>query len=452
MSNSSPEAFWQACAAQGSLRLSVKRPGQPGALHQALGLPYAVIGRDSHVSLQLDDAKVSRRHAYVQLIGGQLFVMDLGSKTGIRSSGGPLQAAWLPQRERIGIGPFWLRWHQDALGDPGMAADYHPLTQVAPGATLAPLALEFLNGQRQHRRWQVNRAVTLIGSTDACKVCLRSPRVSPFHCSLVWSPEGAWVVDLLGRDGVRVNGVPVRFARLEHDDRLQVGEFVIRVCCDAPADTPPPTNPATEPTRFVTAAPTPWSPPPADQPASQNGALMAAVPQGKGDLAESLLVPLISQFGAMQQQMADQFRQTLAMMFQMFGALHRDQMTFIQEEMDRLQQLNRELHLLQIEAATHPPAQAPASTPRPAAGPESRPRPVAAGAAADRSPRMAAEPPNSPAPPPRPTAATGAVPAAPCGEDVHTWLCRRMAAVEEERQSRWQKLLGLLAGKRAEVN
>jgi hypothetical protein len=34
------------------------------------------------------------------------------------------------------------------------------------------------------------------------------------------------------------------------------------------------------------------------------------------------------------------------------------------------------------------------------------------------------------------------------GQDVHTWLCRRMEALQQERQSGWQKILGFLVGKR----
>ena len=44
-----------------------------------------------------------------------------------------------------------------------------------------------------------------------------------------------------------------------------------------------------------------------------------------------------------------------------------------------------------------------------------------------------------------PTAASG--PAEQTGVDVHAWLCQRFASLEQERQTRWQKLLGFLMGK-----
>jgi len=378
------------------------------------------------------------------------------------------------------------------------------------------LSLEFLNGKSNQPRWQVNRVLTLIGSTSPCKVRLRSSRIAPFHCSLVWTARGAWIVDLLGEEGVRLNGIPAPFAALEHGDRLQIGEFVIRVCCGATSSAARGTGALAKITkraedRSIANGPAaghpyqeaamngrqvlPAQPPdpaalpffPANlesdllQSSSAMGLQPLALPEGGIDPAHAALVPLISQFGAMQEQMADQFRQTLMMMFQMFSALHKDQMAFFRQEMDRVQQLTQELHLLQIEAARHsqdpgtpaPPVEtarplqatspAPAveaarysraaspGPPRPPAPPTSSQAPQAAPPAA-----VAAAPqPPSPGLPPSPQPSvteSGTSPGAPAGQDIHVWLCQRMAAVQEERQNRWQKLLGLLSGKRAEEN
>lgn len=66
---------------------------------------------------------------------------------------------------------------------------------------------------------------------------------------------------------------------------------------------------------------------------------------------ESMLVPLVNQFGMMQQQMFDQFQQAMAMMIQMFGTMHRDQMEVIRAELDRLHELTEEFHALKNELA-----------------------------------------------------------------------------------------------------
>ena len=57
-----------------------------------------------------------------------------------------------------------------------------------------------------------------------------------------------------------------------------------------------------------------------------------------------MLVPLVNQFGVMQQQMMDQFQQTISMLVQMFGSMHRDQMDLIREELDQLRDLTKEFH------------------------------------------------------------------------------------------------------------
>ena len=67
--------------------------------------------------------------------------------------------------------------------------------------------LEFLNGPSRAACWPMNRVMSLIGSANGCKFRLADPSVSPFHCSLLRTPLGLWVVDLLGPDGVSVNDV-----------------------------------------------------------------------------------------------------------------------------------------------------------------------------------------------------------------------------------------------------
>jgi pSer/pThr/pTyr-binding forkhead associated (FHA) protein len=459
MDRQSQERFWDDCEAQGPLNLLVTLPGQHKIAQSVLPQPFAVVGSDQRAHLRLDDARVCLRHAYFQILAGRLFVVDLGSPTGTHVKGGSVRASWVPQGERVGIGPYALRWMKGEVPEPGAPGPgFDPRKQRFPGPAATPLALEFLNGKAAQFRWEVDRALTLIGSAAACKLRLRGKRVAPFHCSLIATPRGAWLVDLLGESGVRVNGVPVRLAALHHDDRIQVGEFVIRVCLSACADPmgqpviAGPAVPGVNGQHALVAPAEPVEPGflgnPAEALLHSSTALrlpaLAPLDPASVDPAHTALVPIMNQFGALQEQMADQFRQTLLMMFQMFSALHKDQMAFFQQEMERVQELTRELEMLQQEAARHVPGAAAAAPSAPPPAPRSTPPSPQAPA----PPAAAPAPPRAAPPAPMPSVVSGA----PAGVDIHVWLCQRMAAVQEERQNRWQRLMTLLGGKRPEAD
>jgi hypothetical protein len=186
---------------------------------------------------------------------------------------------------------------------------------------------------------------------------------------------------------------------------------------------------------------------------------------GPAGLADSLVGPLVQQFAAMQQQMFEQFQHTVVMLAQTFGALHRDQLTLIRQEMDRLHRLSEELTILRTEQARHlppPPHQAlapgaatgngiraesaaprsrssPADNPRAATGPS---RANGGGAAAELRSALATGggPPDAPTLPRAPSGVDGS------DEAIHIWIQERIAAIQKERQTRWQKILTSLLG------
>ena len=229
----------------------------------------------------------------------------------------------------------------------------------------------------------------------------------------------------------------------------------------------------------------------------------AALPgrQGHSELPESVLMPLVSQFSLMQQQMFDQFQQAMGMLVQMFGTMHREQMAVIREELDRLHQLSQELQELKQELANPSRQPGPASSEvADSAVAAARDRwpaaePFTATAAVrnrsgDRSPASSSGP--SPAVPPPvtvlPPAPFAAVlggrlpigarppmvpplstppvaprpdqsrpePADPGSPDVPgpsnpdhdavAWIHQRIMTIQSERETRWQKLLKLLPG------
>lgn len=141
--------------------------------------------------------------------------------------------------------------------------------------------------------------------------------------------------------------------------------------------------------------------------------------------AETLLMPLISQFSQMQQQMFEQSQQTLLIMAQMFGNLQREQMTLIRQELEQIQELTRQLHTLQSEGMRQSPSPLPAS--------------AQAAAPSSSTPYFNQEP-------TAPAAKADTPSAKSSGSDVHVWLHQRLSALQRERQSRWQTVLRALTG------
>jgi pSer/pThr/pTyr-binding forkhead associated (FHA) protein len=430
MSEDLKAAFLADCGATTPLRIDVKMPGERAIASHELHQPYAVLGRHARADLRLESKQIGRRHAYLQVIGGRVFCLDLHSRNGTHWKDGPQTSGWLRTRDLMRIGPFWW-WVVDAGPAEGPLPDWSPAASGSLNWHHLPSAsLEFVNGQTKTECWPVDRVITLIGCAQGCKIRLHGREVAPVHCSLVSTPGGVWALDLVTSTGVRVNGWPTRLARLKEGDLLQIGEFMIRLRYE---EAPCPKVPADNGTALVregvevngqgaVVAPVEV---PLDPASPQQ--IVLPVPSSNGwntDAAppEHLLWPLLQSFGLSDGQPPDQLSPQVLAMMQMLGTLHQQRVGLIREEVNELCRLAEELKTLK------------GSMPA---------------AAADGSPGKKGEPSprdrDTPRPSPKP--ATMQMPSLSQRPDVHTWLSDRIAAVARERQSRWQKIMGLLWGR-----
>ena len=76
----------------------------------------------------------------------------------------------------------------------------------------------------------------MVGSSDECQLVLNDESVSRQHAALVPTPLGVWVVDLMTREGVHVNGEPVRWAWLADGDSLRIGRLAFTLRYEIPPD------------------------------------------------------------------------------------------------------------------------------------------------------------------------------------------------------------------------
>jgi len=517
--------FMKACEIAGPLQLAVRGPSPNESGVRLLHQPFALVGRDQRADVPLDHKLVSRRHVYLQIVEGRAFWLDLDSRSGTSAEGQLRKFGWLEAGKSIRIGPFELQ----RLAGSGSASGNR---ETRPGLHVSPLvarsyddqalpevSLEFLNGPSRSACWPMNRVMSLIGSASGCKFRLADTSVSPYHCSLLRTPLGLWIVDLLGPDGTGVNDAQVRHALLADNDVLRIGRYRIRMRIRfASLDSD---GSASEQGRRATIAETrptsqlPLTPVFSNGDSAGSSSLPAHswqmlasevlaprdfsgqatgsecispvvnVPTRleKGEITETLLIPLMNQFGQMQQQMLDQFQQAISMIVQMFGTLHRDQMATIREELDQLRDLTREFHVIKLELAARSQDQTPV-VPASASTALSDPQISRAGsrvqeqiesetdapvtpAAARTAPDVASVPPVLSAGDGLGVASSSQAPLSPSGferlevkqpqprskesnlesdRDVIVWLHQRMAVLQQERESRWRKILKLLPG------
>jgi pSer/pThr/pTyr-binding forkhead associated (FHA) protein len=461
MSDEPLSLFREACGAAGDIDLEVTDVAGGEVYRQSFPRPFVVAGRHAKADLVLADDEVSQRHAYLQMIGGRLWCLDLDSRTGVTWDDAGRRADWLTPSRSIRIGTYWIRNLTAEAGEGGPAAPDPRESLPDEHDALPSITLEFLNAARGPTLWQVNRILTLVGRSPSCKVQLECPSVGKFHCSLLRSAQGLWVTDLLG--GVIVNGQKVRWARLSDRDQMWIGRYLVRVHYDLlpraghsswvnPAarrnDGPPPgpkrpvvTDIAAPPDRHGRAI------------AGPAGDYTAVVTSGLG-VAEPALALLVSQFAQMQQHMVEQFQQALLSVVKAFGNLHRDQMALVREELGRLHELTSELHALRNELSDSPPAAPPPPAAR--AGDVTGGNPGQSPPTAENRPRAngktpgpaengpAASPPGAGAPTNGRSKALPSLPPERQPTDVHTWLQKRFDVLQRERQNRWQKLLAFL--------
>jgi pSer/pThr/pTyr-binding forkhead associated (FHA) protein len=229
--------FAEACGAAHPLHLRVGA-AEGGVLAEGnVEQPFTLLGRDDACDVTLNDPEVNPRHAWLQVVGGRVYALDLGSRAGIIWPEGKKRSGWLDPATSIRVGPFKVQLRTPVSNNSGPPGPDPLNADPSLSRARASVQLDFRNGRRVKDRWTVNRVVTLVGRSESCKLHLHADDISMFHCGLVLTPSGLWVVDLSGR-GVVVNGERMRVAPLTHGAELWIGRFLIGCHYPSLGDTP----------------------------------------------------------------------------------------------------------------------------------------------------------------------------------------------------------------------
>ena len=322
--------FLDACGATGPLALDVESAGATGVETRAFDLPFVLIGRDPRSDLRLDHRDVSDRHGYLQVVDGQLLCIDLGSRLGIMQNGKCQRLAFLDRDRPVRVGPYRVRL---------VGGDRDPTALDRFETPGSPLPLELNHRSVRRSRCDLPGGLALVGSAPDCQIRLVDPSVSNYHCSLVHTPAGVWVVDLLSQGGVRVNGQEVAYAQVFEGDTLHVGHSEIRLLERTDAISPAESViPAAPPASTVDPASSNSRPPETLESAARSA-----------ELVERVLNPMVNQFGALQQQIADEFQQARALMVESLSAQLQEHSAFINQELEQLRQVSEEIHALRAD-------------------------------------------------------------------------------------------------------
>ena len=466
--------FLEACRATGPLLLGVESPEALENEARAFDLPFVIAGRDPRADLRLNASDVSDRHAYFQIVGGQFVCVDLGSRIGVYHGGKCRRISYVERDQAVRIGPYRIRL---------LAGDALPEAHPAGTDDRQTASVELSHRSVRRSRCPLPIGLSLVGSAADCAIRLIDPSVSNYHCSLIRTPRGVWLVDLLGQGGVRVNGQEVGYARLYDGDEVQVGHSVLRphgLSDETPVAvpvTPEPPSLTNEVARnglaaVASAAKTPSRSTRIVAGPDDDGPNSTSLPiEQTSALVERIVGPLVAQVGLIQQQMVEELNQARAMMFETFAALHQEQAAFLNHELEQLRQLSQELHGLRAdlerqtrflaERTTTPPA-LPAARLGSAAS-ASTTRIVAAGFTLPTASPVAQKIPNGPiriVGPARTTTRPNGSAQGPLvsftrsepevdesdAVNIHALLCDRISRINQDQQTRWQKILSVLPG------
>src|SRR4051794_22194646 len=121
-----------------------------GRVYRDLPIPVT-IGREEGNLLRLNDERVSRFHAKVQLDNGDVILTDLDSTNGTRINGSTVQIRRLRPGDRVGVGRSILIFGSNEEIAARMAAEkaavpptpIHQQTHPLPGDVTCPANLDF---------------------------------------------------------------------------------------------------------------------------------------------------------------------------------------------------------------------------------------------------------------------------------------------------------------------
>lgn len=210
------------------------------------------IGRDPSCDVQVNDATVSRRHAFIFQANGRWMACDAGSTDGLATEAGPVRAAPLSAEGWVAVGSVYL-WLSGGHPNPPAWIDARPSVATDGTAAQVRLATEAFGELPDEelpplerllvvsdRRGAVHLAIDLrrlaasrgsgaprltIGRANTMDLQIAHESVDPLHAVLVIGSEKCSLVDAGSGAGIVYDGKRWFRKRLERGVTLPIGDF-----------------------------------------------------------------------------------------------------------------------------------------------------------------------------------------------------------------------------------
>lgn len=217
--------------------------GENSGIHYKIRSERITVGREG-ADLNLADPTLSRRHLEIARENDYYLLRDLQSKNGTFLNGQPVTEARLNHLDEIWAGKtrmlFALLAGPEEQLEPETAGERNQLqredrtkVETAEAEPALPpnreFFLEFLQGPKKGRSFRFPKSRLVIGRSSECDLVLDDVQTSRRHALIeVLSREHIFLTDLASANGTYLNGVRIRSSRLKHEDKLRLGNTVLK--------------------------------------------------------------------------------------------------------------------------------------------------------------------------------------------------------------------------------
>ncbi len=191
------------------------------------------LGRGTTNDITLDDVRVSRSHARLDIAAGEVTLLDLGSSNGTRVNGILVERATLAPGDTIGLGGQQLKYSVD---DPSEDVGLTVIdTQVQLDQTIAEEVLQVVINDTStsslviftgDHTWSIDLEdldKATIGRDDNCAVFIDDSKVSRQHAEVQHRGEAFMLKDLGSTNGTWVNGQQIEQHILQDGEVIRIG-------------------------------------------------------------------------------------------------------------------------------------------------------------------------------------------------------------------------------------